>query len=138
MSMSRMTNIGGYVKADKGIKVTNSVAATINGTYVDRQDENSCTLVCQCGDASGSPTAQTVDCKLQHSTATGSGFADVTNGAITQITADDTLAYVDINMEGLNRYIRAVVTVAFTGGSTPAIPVSATIILGGGRDEPLA
>jgi hypothetical protein len=93
-----MTDIGAYLGANKGIKVTNSVAATINGTYVDRQDYQSCVLVCQCGDASGSPTAQTVDCKLQHSTATGSGFVDVTNGAITQITADDSLAYVDVNL----------------------------------------
>jgi hypothetical protein len=31
-----------------------------------------------------------------------------------------------------------VAVVAFTGGSTPAIPVSATIVLGGSRNEPIA
>lgn len=139
-SVDRMNNIGGYISVQAGIVPTYATSETINGTGIDRlanANAKSCVLTAACGAAAGTPSAQTVNAKLQHSTASGSGYADVTNGAVTEIAADNGIESVDIDMSGLNRYIRAVVVVALTGGSTPKLPVDAKITLGGSDTLPL-
>ena len=141
MSMSEQKNIGGYITTQKGTEPANQVAGTVNGAAIDRAAlgmPQSATLVGACGAASGTPTAQSVDFKLQHSDASGSGYADLSGAAVTQMTADDQLEYVDVDLSSAKRYIRVVEVVAFTGGSTPAIPTSSQVILGGAERLPLA
>ncbi len=87
-----------------------------------------------CGAASGSPTAQTVATKLQDSADGSTGWADVSGAAATDLTADDTEDEVDIDLSGAKRYVRVVATISFTGGTTPSIPVAATLVLAG-KDE---
>lgn len=135
--IAQRRNIGAFIGAKKAIKPTNAGAGAINGTGFDRTGEQSCTFIVMCGDASGSPSAQTVDCKLQDS-ADNSTFADVSGATADQLTGDDESAYKDFNLSGLRQYVRLVVTVALTGGSTPAIPVAASLILGGSDNLPLA
>jgi hypothetical protein len=125
-----------HLRAVAGINPTASAAATINGSAVDRfgssQGADSAVLHVACGAATGSPSAQTVDGKLQDSADGSTDWQDI-GDAITQLTADDTSGESPgINLSNKRRYVRSVVTVGFTGGSTPAIPVAATICLGGG------
>lgn len=138
-SVDRMKNIGGYVGALIGI-ASIATDTAVNGTEIDRHtyDMQSCVLVVGTGSATGSPSAQSVAGKLQHTATTGTGYADVTNGAITAITADDTVATKDIDCSALNRFIRVVVTATLTGGSTPKIPVWACLVYGGSRVEPIS
>jgi len=131
MNPATFHDIGSLVKSTRGINPVDSAATTINGPAIDRQGYHSCVLHAACGAASGSPTAQTVDAKLQESADGSSGWADISGASITQITADNSEGEKDADLAGAKQYIRSVVTVAFTGGTSPKIPVAATVVLGG-------
>lgn len=127
------TDVGDIIKTIDGIHPANSGATTINGPWQDRRGFQSCTVRGSNGAASGDPSSYTVDCKLQHaSDSSGTGAADISGAAATQITADNSGQEFDVDLSSVSDgWIRAVVTVAFTGGSSPAVPVAATIVLGG-------
>jgi hypothetical protein len=134
-------NIGAYVAPVLAVAPASSVAATVNGVAIDRINFESLVLHLTCGVATGSPTGQSVIVKLQHSDASGSGYEDFTdrngNGASVALTANGSYTSVDIDLAGAKRYVRAVVTVAFTGGSGPAIPIAVSVILGGPQKLPV-
>jgi len=136
MSFPRMHDVGAYVKPVAGINPTDSAAATINGSAIDRQGFQSCVLMVMAGAASGGPTAQTVDAKLQESDNGTSGWADVSGAAVTTVSADNSSAEVDVDLATVKRYVRVVVTVGFTGGTSPTIPVASTVVLGGSDTLP--
>ncbi len=141
--MGRPTDIGADVKHVTSVFPIDNAAATLNGVSADRMPPGkaggflSALLWCSAGIASGSPTAQTVDCKLQDSS-DDSTFADVTGETLTQLTADSTQATKSTNLAGLKRRVRLVVTIAFTGGSSPKWDVAAGIVLGGAQVKPAA
>jgi hypothetical protein len=140
--MGPLRDIGSYIKPTKGIKVTNAAAGTINGAAIDRMAAGgrdafmSCVLHGMCGDATGAPSARTVDFKLQDSDDGSTGWADITGSSVSQLTANDTDAEKGVNLGGAKRYIRAVAIVGFTGGTSPAIPVAADVVLGGAKELP--
>ena len=82
------------------------------------------------------PTAQTVDAKLQESDDGATGWTDIAGAAIATLTADETAGGVDVNLSGAKAFVRVVATVGFTAGTTPAIPVAASLILGGADELP--
>ena len=131
MSISSFRNIGAFIKSIIGIDPANASAGTTNGAAIDRDGYNSCVLHGACGAATGSPTAQTVDQKLQDSADGSTGWADLTGAAITQLAADDAEAEVDVDLSSAKQFIRVVSVVAFTAGTSPAIPVASTVVLGG-------
>jgi len=89
------------------------------------------------GAASGEPTAQSVTLKLQESDASdGSGMEDVTGATISALTADNAYSAKDFDLAGLKRYIRVVVTVALTAGTSPKIPVAVAVALGDSNNDP--
>lgn len=134
--VSRMRDSGAYMKvAMPAASVDVDAAGTINGAGIDRRGFESCTLFASTGDIAGSPTATTVDIKLQDS-ADNSTFADLTGAALTQITAADTLEQKDIDLSGAKRYIRIVRVVAFTGGISPTVDVGVGVVLAGAVDIP--
>lgn len=130
------TNIAAYALPQAGITPKGAGSETINGTGIDRMTQGaqqgwlSCILSLHSGAATGSPSSYTVDCKLQESDSSGSGYTDISGAAVTQQTAAG-FGSVAVNLKGCKRYIRAVVTVAITGGTSPTVPVSSTITLGG-------
>lgn len=136
------TDHGALSKVVKGINPTNDTGTAINGTGVDRMVAGSgegylsCVLQAAVGTVSGG-TLTTFDAKLQHSSDDGASdpYADITDAAITQITAADTEGYVDVDLMGAKRYVRAVVTTAVSGGT---VPVSAAIVFGGAALKPAA
>lgn len=122
---------------EAGIDPEDASAGAINGGAVDRfaasppRGGMSAVLHVSCGAATGGPSAQTVDGKLQDSGDGSTDWQDIAT-AITQLTADDTDANSpNVNLANKRRHIRAVVTVGFTGGSAPTIPVAAVIAFGG-------
>lgn len=132
MSVAEQLNIGAFIKPFLGIKATNAGAAvTVTGAVIDRTGFSSMVLHGFCGDAAGSPTAQTVDFRLQQSPTSGGSFADVTDEVLTQLTADNTAAERDIDLSGLDNFIKVICDIVLTGGSTPTIPVGSSVILGG-------
>ena len=113
-----------------------TVAATINGDSINRHATSGVTggesvyLTVQCGAATVTPSTQTVDGKIQDSP-DDTTWADV-GDAITALSGDDESGNSPgINCSNLDKFIRAVIVVAFSGGSTPTIPVGATLTFGG-------
>lgn len=137
--MAYPTDIGAQVKVVAGIPPTNDDGtAAINGAAIDRLGFQSAVLQVANGAAAGAPTSYTVDAKLQESADGSTGWTDISGAAITQITADNSDEYVDVNLAGAKRYIRVVATTAFVGGTSPTVPVAATVVLDGAAEKPVA
>lgn len=132
-------DIGALVKNQLGIPPTNAGAAeTVNGAAIDRQGFLSGVLHHACGAAAGTPTGQTVDSKLQDSADGSTDWQDLSPAiAATQLVADDTDAEVDVDLSGARQFIRVVTAVVLTAGTTPTIPVAATVTLGGADETPV-
>lgn len=137
--MTLQRDVGALVKVLKGTPPADASAGTVNGAAIDRNAYGralSAVLHHCCGAASGTPSTQTVDTKLQDSADGSTGWADIADAAAAQLTADSTEAEVSVNLETAKRYIRVVQVVAFTGGTTPAIEVASTVVLGGPDKKP--
>lgn len=135
-------NIGGQIVA---VQATANASATSaqTGSAIDRIGFSSGKLVISRGAATGTPSSQTTDAKLQHSDTTTSGdFVDYTqpDGTAAAITQDTTatakVITLDVNLVGAKRYVRAVVTPALSGGSSPAFPLGSVLVLGGAAQLP--
>jgi len=139
-------NIAAYVKVgDVGIDPQLAGAGALTGTAIQRVGSgytyDSAVLVARCGIETGSPTALTLDFKLQDSADGATGWADVTGAAIAQQALqcpNSRVVTAGVNLAGAKAYVRGVATVAFTGGSSPTLPVAFEIILGGGSELPAA
>lgn len=104
--------------------------ADVNSAAVDVRSVNSCVLRHACGAATGSPSAQTVDHKLQHSVDGSTSWADLSGAAAPQLTADDTEGQVVVDLRSARPFVRVVRAVGFTAGTSPAIPCASELILG--------
>lgn len=131
-----LTDVGAEIKAVAGFSPQAAAAGAINGTAIDRLGFQSAVLHGRTGAATGTPTSQTYDLKLQDSADGTTGWADIAGSAITQITAVNTEAEKDVNLSGAKRYVRAVGTVAFVGGTTPTLLVASALVLGGASELP--
>ena len=91
------------------------------------------------GAASGSPDATSVSMKIQDSD-DNSHWADAVdesgNAIATKPVGASTVTSISFSRSRLRRYILVMVTVAFTGGTTPAVPVSATLVFGSPKVGP--
>ena len=88
--------------------------ANANGTAVDLRDyvgKGELAFLLSVGSASG--TSPTLNVKVQQSDSSGSGFADIANGAFAQVTGT---GFWQLRVTPTKRYIRAVATV---GGTSP-------------------
>lgn len=140
--VSGLRDIGSFVKVVNGINPTNSGAQTINGPAIDRMQSpgkmfQSAVLKVSAGAAAGGPSALTVGGKLQDSGDGQAGWNDIAGAAITQLSAENTDEQVKVDLSGARRYIRTVVPVQFTGGSSPTLPVAAEVLLGGSTELPV-
>lgn len=126
------------IKTVAALRPVSQAAGTVNGLVIDRKDFEDAMLAVSAGAASGSPSALTVNVKIQTGDAAdGSGMADVAGVAITEITAVNTERNLAVDLLPLKRYVRAVATVGFTGGSSPEILLAAMLTLGNAKVEPV-
>lgn len=139
MALTPKQDLGANVSVGSGLNPADQAAGTVNGTAIDRQVHGnplSCVLIGAVGAASGSPSAQTYDLKIQDSADGSTGWADVSGAALTQITADNTLGTKDVDLSAVKRYVRLVRVVGFTGGTSPAIECGESVVFGGAHDLP--
>ena len=131
MTQGFLQNIAAYIDRQQAVEPSASVAGAITGGAIDILNSGnkytSAVLYCRAGVPTGTPTSYTVTGKVQHSTASTTGWVDVTNGAISTIsgTSAGAGASVAINLAGLNQYVRFIGTIAITGGTTPTVPTAA-------------
>ena len=127
-----MNRLGEGVKLVRGAIPAAQVAGAVNGIIIDRFGFQDAVVHLGLGATSSTPSAQGVALKIQTGDVlAGTDMADVTGATIAALAADSLQAELDIDLSGYKRYIRAVVTTTFTGGTTPAIPVAVTVALGG-------
>lgn len=118
-------------------QVTADSPVAINGVEIDRKGYDSIVITCLTGQTDGSPTAQSHVFKIQSSSTSGSGYADVSNGTPNvTITADSTGSEINLDLRAEARYLRVVCTPSFTGGTTPNIEVAASYALGEAKYKP--
>lgn len=131
-------NIGALLSIVTSVRPQSASAGAVNGVSIDRQVHSMagcCVLHQTAGALGGAPTTTSVITKLQDS-ADNSAFLDykpdgvnvATNAALTAANTENSLS-VDLTLA--RRYIRAVTTVAFTGGTTPTALVAADVVLSG-------
>jgi len=137
MNVAQQKDIGSFINAVVGTVPTTASAGAINGSSIDRQGYQSCALHVSGGAATGTPTSLTIASKIQESSTGSSGWTDVSGAAITTSAAASTDAEADVDLSGVKRYVRVVTTVAFVGGTSPAIPVAASVVLGGAVTLPV-
>lgn len=146
MSMYPMTDIGAVVDYEIGLvpqSLDSSPDAGDAGTGIDlsaRKFPASGKLIVVTGAATGSPTAIAVNARLQHSDALASGYEDfVVRDVVIQtpnVDAVNSAAHKNVDLTGAKRYVRAVVDVDLTAGTSPAIQAAALLVLGGEVDLP--
>ena len=116
-----------------------SGTTAVKGVAVDTEGYQTLMLLVNIGAATGSPSSFTVDVKVQTSATTTDGdFADLSPAvAIAQQTAGSVIVPLRVTASAgltangggaLKRYLRAVATPSFSGGSSPTVPVSATFL----------
>lgn len=130
------TDAGVLVAIRSGAAPAAVTAGTRNSAAIDRLGFDSCVLAAQTGAASGSPSALTLAAKIQESADGATGWADITDAAIEPLTAENSVARVNVRLPAAKRYLRVVETVGFTGGSSPTIGASSTIVLCGPDEIP--
>lgn len=138
--MNPKSNAGAAIKLLKGgVAPQLAAAGTVTGSWLDVRGYESCVLSVFTGAIAGTPSAQTVDCKLQYSNDGSNSLGDyapptpypgTATAAIAQITAANTEKHVNVNLAGAN-YVRAVATVAFTDGTSPTIGLAVAVALTG-------
>jgi len=108
-----------------------AVDAAATPIVIDTLGFDSAMFVIQNGAATGSPTGQSTVAKVQECDTSNGDFADVSGASVT-ITASNKSA--EIPVEGLTtgrkRYLKLLVTPTLTAGTTPAVLVAATCLLG--------
>lgn len=136
----RYLDIGGYLKASVNVLST-AANAEVDGSSAIQlvgpgYDYQSGVLLVAVGSPTGSPSSFSVAADIEDSPDGSTGWAPVSGTSITAITAANGQDSVKFIARGTRGYIRAQVTPTFVGGSSPAIPVVAVIVLGGTTEDP--
>jgi len=130
MNWSKTLDFGALLDTQTALVAANDAGGTTNGPSLDRTKFAHGTLHVTVGSPTGAPTSFSVDVKVQESD-DGTTWSDVSGAAIPTITTANTDAKIDVKLIGLKRYVRAVSTVSFSGGTAPAVPVAAVFTFGG-------
>ena len=115
-------------------------SSDVNGVTIDKRaldtDYQFAKFVFQLGAKGGNvaPTSLIATFRAQHSDASGSGWADITDTEIAEASValadENTQGEIGIHLRGTKRYVRLVGLPAFTGGTAPAVLAAAELILG--------
>lgn len=113
-------------------------------TGFDRSGLNSCVIVQAVGATSGAPSSFTSDVKMQHSdTDVDGNYVDyqpagtAASGAITTITAANTVGRKSIDLSGAKKFVRLYEVNAFVSGTSPKVSTASLIVFGGAVEKPV-
>ena len=120
-------------------------SSAVDGSSVDTSGADNAAIYAYGAETSGSPSAATLVVTLQESANGTNGWANALDNTGTVIgftlNCESAAAENVARIEGLGlnrkRYLRAVITPSFTGGSSPAILGFAQIILGNDQQLPV-
>ncbi len=134
-------NLQEQVKNVVVIRPIASTGAVHTSAAIDRARHNVALFFIQGGAATGSPTGQTADFKIQESATSGGSYADAVAGqiggvAITQQVADDFGVELLVDLRGMLGFIKGLLTTTLTAGTSPTWPVSADVVLAGASELP--
>ncbi len=115
--------------------------SAVDGSAVDTIGYETAMIVFEAGAISGAPSATSIAVKLQESADGSTNWGDALDNTGTVIGGTITAAGVLLaRIEGLGlnrkRYLRAVETTAFTGGTSPSVAVHGNILMGRGLEKP--
>lgn len=136
--MFQTLNIGSLIKQAFGVGPAANAAGAVNGPAIDRMGYGSCSVAAITGLDTGTPSARSVTVKLQDSADGSTGWADITNAPTVAVSAVSSIGEAEVNLASAKRYIRAVATTAFTGGTSPTLFSAAVVTLGGPDKLPAA
>jgi hypothetical protein len=122
-----------------------SGSTAVDGSSVNTQGADNGLIYAYGAETSGSPSAATLVVTLQESSSGTGNWANALDNTGTVIgftlNCESAAAENAARIEGLNlnrkQYLRAVITPAFTGGSSPAILGYAVIVLGNNEQLPV-
>lgn len=143
--MSRARNVGGIVTTKTALRPQSSTGAAsfgLAGVVIDRSKYQSALLHVQTGAKTGAPTTVAVRAKLRHSATSGGTYVDVPVGpanpvvAIVDITDQNQDRWLELDFSAFEQFVRVDFEIVFTGGSSPAVLLSADIVLGGEAIKP--
>lgn len=105
-----------------------SAAATVDGSAVDLLGaEGPVHLLASVGATTGTPTSFTVTWKLQESDTSGGTYADLGDAQTEVLSAVNTDAVISTGWR-TKRFVRAVATVDFVGGTSPTVGISGVVV----------
>ena len=114
-----------------------TVTGTVNGSSTDIKNFHGVMAVLDLGTFGG--TSPTADIRLEESaddtTFAAVAAADLIGGLVAQITTANDLQVHTRGYLGSKRYLRWAVTA--TGGTSPSLPMSASLVLGDAKTEPV-
>lgn len=130
-----------YEVVSKAIKVGGQVApasrangASANTIAANRVDFTEAIVVLNTGATVGSPTSVNVSVDLQHSD-DGTTWAVLQSGVVSANGANQA-SHAGVDLLGAKKFIRAVVSVTLSGGTSPEVQCGATLILAGSSKIP--
>jgi len=108
-----------------------ATADSVNGEGIDRKGYESAVFAFHNSTPEGTPVGLTITCTIEESE-DNSTFTAVSaiDASTHNVTNTATLTEVSCDLVGLDRYVRAVMSIQFNGGTGPFIFVSAAAILG--------
>lgn len=132
-----MTRLGSFIENSSIKRAVDPAArsAAVNGVGINRLGFRYAWCAIAVGATTGSPTSFTVDAKVQESD-DDSTYTDVTGATMTQITAANQVGEIGLNLEGRKKFIRLVITPAFTGGTSPTVECCGVICLTDPTESP--
>lgn len=136
--MSAITDVGQRFNTQPGIRPVSSSGGQILGPSIDRARAHSCELFQMTGAVSGTPTTISVISKLQSSPDGSTGWADISGSATFAVGAANSQTRKNVSLQDVSdQFIRAVIDVVFTGGTTPSVMVASSVAVGGVRRMPI-
>ena len=127
-----MEDLGGSIKMLKAL-APQVVTAAASGAYVDRLGFQSAVFGINTGATAGVPTTYTTAWKVEESSesaiTSATGWSAITSATGT-VAVMNSESYIDVNLKGCKRYVRLVVTMTATGGSSPSVLCSGGVALG--------
>lgn len=150
--MTQFRNIGDHLDEQQAIRAQ-AATADVSGAAYDRYALGgdavmSGIMLVSRGTETGGPSTDTVQFQLQDSADGSTDWQQVTNRDYAsqdpnaELDVESTVMAapgderVDFDLSGARRYVRIFADVVLTGGTSPTVPISAALVLGGSLKNP--
>jgi len=131
-----MRDLGGEIVLSPALNAQSVAnAAAASGSAVDRKGYDGAVILCTVGATGGAATSMSMAFKVEEGNNDGEWAA--ISGKTATLTAKDSSSEINIDLSGVKRYVRVVVTGTLTGGTAPTGYCGAVVALGQSRNLPV-